>query len=29
MKKPSYHGIGWRKINPQLHTWWLAKSKQK
>jgi hypothetical protein len=22
MKKPSYHGVGWRKINPHLRTWW-------
>ena len=27
MKKPSYHGIGWRKVNPHLHIWWLAKFK--
>jgi hypothetical protein len=22
MKKPSYHGVSWRKINPHLKTWW-------
>jgi len=22
MRKPSYHGIGWRRINPELPTWW-------
>ena len=22
MKKPSYHGIGWQRINPQLRDWW-------
>jgi hypothetical protein len=24
MRKPSYHGIGWRRINPQLRAWWDA-----
>jgi hypothetical protein len=28
MKKPSYHGIGWRRINPQLQTWWSARNRQ-
>ena len=22
MRKPSYHGLGWQRINPQLQTWW-------
>jgi hypothetical protein len=22
MKKPSYHGVGWRTINPNLKDWW-------
>jgi hypothetical protein len=22
MKKPSYHGVAWQKINPHLRTWW-------
>lgn len=22
MRKPSYHGVGWQKINPDLPTWW-------
>ncbi len=26
MRKPSYHGIGWQRINPQLPDWWLAQS---
>lgn len=24
MRKPSYHGIAWQRINPLLHTWWEA-----
>lgn len=23
LRQPSYHGIGWRRINPHLHDWWL------
>lgn len=22
MRKPSYHGVGWQRINPNLRTWW-------
>jgi hypothetical protein len=22
MRKPSYHGVGWRRINPGLPSWW-------
>ena len=22
MRRPSYHGVGWRRINPELRTWW-------
>ncbi len=22
MRKPSYHGLGWEKINPALRDWW-------
>lgn len=25
MRSPSYHGVGWRRINPQLSDWWRAK----
>jgi len=25
MKKPSYHGVGWRKVNPHLKSWWDSK----
>ena len=21
-RKPSYHGIGWQRINPRLRAWW-------
>lgn len=24
MRQPSYHGIGWQTINPQLPQWWQA-----
>lgn len=24
MRQPSYHGIGWKQINPQLPEWWQA-----
>ena len=24
LRRPSYHGIGWRRLNPELHSWWLA-----
>jgi len=24
MRKPSYHGIGWRRVNPELEAWWRA-----
>lgn len=24
MRQPSYHGIGWKQLNPQLPTWWQA-----
>ena len=24
LRRPSYHGIGWRRINPDLHDWWQA-----
>jgi hypothetical protein len=24
MRKPSYHGLGWQRINPGLRTWWEA-----
>ena len=23
-RKPSYHGVGWRRINPRLREWWQA-----
>ena len=22
MRKPSYHGVGWRRVNPRLREWW-------
>lgn len=22
MRRPSYHGVGWRKLNPRLLEWW-------
>jgi hypothetical protein len=25
MRKPSYHGVGWRWVNPGLPTWWEAR----
>ena len=25
-RKPSYHGAGWRKLNPRLPEWWQANS---
>ena len=24
LRKPSYHGVGWRRINPSLPEWWDA-----
>jgi hypothetical protein len=24
MRKPSYHGVGWQRINPKLPAWWEA-----
>ncbi len=24
MRKPNYHGIGWKRINPELSAWWKA-----
>lgn len=24
MRKPSYHGVGWQRINPGLPAWWEA-----
>jgi hypothetical protein len=24
MRKPSYHGIGWQRVNPRLREWWEA-----
>ncbi len=26
IRKPSYHGIYWRKLNPKLPEWWKANS---
>ena len=25
MKRPSYHGVGWRNINPDLPKWWKSR----
>jgi hypothetical protein len=22
MRRPSYHGVGWQKLNPRLPEWW-------
>jgi hypothetical protein len=24
MRRPSYHGVGWQKLNPRLPEWWLS-----
>ena len=24
MRKPSYHGLGWQRINPRLREWWYS-----
>jgi hypothetical protein len=29
MRKPSYHGVGWQRINPDLRAWWNAHEAQK
>ena len=29
MRKPCYHGIGWRRINPGLEEWWAAQRNEK
>ena len=26
MRKPSYHGVAWKRINPELPRWWEARS---
>ena len=26
VRKPSYHGVGWRRINPELPAWWAAQT---
>ena len=26
IRRPSYHGIGWRRINPGLPAWWAARA---
>jgi hypothetical protein len=28
MRKPSYHGIGWQRINPALPAWWEVQAKK-
>jgi hypothetical protein len=25
MRKPSYHGVFWRRVNPNLRQWWEAR----
>jgi hypothetical protein len=25
IKKPSYHGVAWRRINPNLPNWWQSR----
>jgi hypothetical protein len=29
MRKPSYHGVGWQRINPGLPAWWEARVGEK
>lgn len=29
MRKPSYHGVGWQRINPGLPEWWEARVAEK
>ena len=29
MRKPSYHGVGWQRINPGLPEWWEARVGEK
>lgn len=29
MRKPSYHGVGWQRINPNLPAWWEARVAEK
>lgn len=29
MRKPSYHGVGWQRINPGLPAWWEARLAEK
>lgn len=24
LRKPSYHGVGWSRVNPRLREWWEA-----
>lgn len=26
MRRPSYHGVGWRRVNPGLPSWWEARA---
>ena len=26
MRKPSYHGVGWQRINPGLQVWWESRA---
>ena len=26
MRRPSYHGVGWQKLNPDLPAWWKRKT---
>jgi len=28
MCKPSYHGVGWQRINPRLREWWAENGPQ-
>jgi hypothetical protein len=29
MRKPSYHGVGWQRINPGMAAWWEARGAEK
>lgn len=26
IRRPDYHGVGWRKLNPQLPAWWQSRN---
>lgn len=28
LRKPSYHGVGWRRVNPRLEDWWRGRTRE-